>query len=231
MHVYEKKFLNTPFQYHSLDTCVAHYTAARSSRVTSLLSGGDLLYVGTGGGAILVLESITMELYQLLHAYTEPVRSLLLVLPNKQSPPLFQRLFSRKGSARTASTTSSGSDSPINTSRHPSESVSSSMSISSEFSNHERAVLISFGVGYRGVIGEADNYPPTFMLPSEGTKNNTKFAKIPSSCGHLLLWSSKTTVTGSNNRDCTDSAGDLVSGVPLSNLCELEEDEESTSLD
>ena len=223
--------IHCPLLYYTNDT-------ARRSRVTSLLSGGDLLYVGTGGGAILVLDSTTMGLHRLLHAYTKPVRSLLLVLPTKQSPPLFRRLFSRKDSAASShSMKSDGSDSPrLSRSGHPSlKSFPSSSSFKSsieESSNPERAVLISLGVGYKGVIGEAENHPSLFMLPSEGTKNNTKLAKLPLSYGHLLLWSTETHSTGQSNgavgQHCTDTT-DLGGGVELPNLCELEEDQLESS--
>ena len=146
--------IHCPLLYYTNDT-------ARKSRVTSLLSGRDLLYVGTGGGAILVLASTTMGLHRLLHAYTKPVRSLLLVLSTKQSPPLFRRLFSCKDSATSShSMKSDGSDSPrLSRSGHPSlKSYPRSSSFKSsieESSNPERAVLISLCVGYKRVIGEA----------------------------------------------------------------------------
>ena len=87
-------------------------------------------------------------------------------------------------------------------------------------------------MGYRGVIGEAENHPSLFMLLSEGTKNNTKLAKLPLSYGHLLLWSAETHSSDRSNgaagKDCTDTT-DLGGGVELPNLCELEEDQLESS--
>ena len=55
----------------------------------------------------------------------------------------------------------------------------------------ERSVLISFGIGYRGVVGESENCPQVFTLPSDGKKLHTKPAKPSAKDGHLLLWSTE----------------------------------------
>ena len=89
----------------------------------------------------------------------------------------------------------------------------------------ERAVLISLGLAYTGVTGQADNHHSVFMLPSEGAKNNTKLVKIPQQYGQLLLWSAETNsnkLTNQESEDCVDEEGSR-----LSELTELQEINES----
>ena len=161
---------------------------------------GDLLYVGTGGGALLALSCSTMELYFLFHAYVGAVRSLLLVKPEQQTRAI-TRLFSRKDSVLSSINMGSSSDElslqrAVMTRRR--SSLDSLMSQTSRRSIRsfdsipsDRSVLISFGVGYRGVVGDSENSPQIFTLPSEGKKILTKPAKPSARDGHLLLWSTE----------------------------------------
>ena len=77
----------------------------------------------------------------------------------------------------------------------------------------DRAVLVSMGMGYRGVTREAENHHSLFILPSEGSKVNTKLAKIHKNHGHLLLWSTKThspgVTNGTQDCACTDELPNL----------------------
>ena len=70
---------------------------------------------------------------------------------------------------------------------------------STDDGSSDRAVLVSMGLTYRGVTGEAENHHSVFILPSEGSKVNTKLAKIPDHHGHLLLWSTETHNTGATD--------------------------------
>ena len=163
-----------------------------------------LLYVGTGGGVLLALDCSTMELQFVFHAYVGPVRSLLIVLPEHQTRA-FIRLFSRKDSVLSSMTASSSVDDlePLSVMQQVSSeirrsSLDSLMSqtsrkslISLDAAPSERSVLISFGVGYRGVVGDSENCPPAFTLPSDGKKILTKPAKPCAKDGHLLLWSTE----------------------------------------
>ncbi len=184
---------------------------ARVSRVTSLLTGGDFLYVGTRGGVILILDSTTMSLHKLLHANSKPVRSLMLAQPNNDdSPSVFRRLFSRKD-LRQLSRLSSSSLSG--------KSLSSSSMQSTDSPPSNRAVLVSLGMGYRSVIGNADNHHSVFLMPSDGSKANNKLAKVPLHHGHLLLWSAETTRTAVSTNE-TQGCGNEGGGATMPGLCE-----------
>ena len=196
----------------SSEGCPLFPPPVRSSRITSLLAAKDLIYVGTGGGVIVVLNIVSMEVTALLHGYDMAVRCLLYVSPGQHARP-FMRMFSRKD----ASTSSIGAVSPklrmtsISSSsvgsaaRSPSQtSLASNCSIESTASEDSRSILFSFGKGYRGVVGNSPNHPPAFNLPSESAASNCgslsnvstlRLAKPLHSVGHLLLWS-----TGSDSQ-------------------------------
>ena len=127
---------------------------ARSSHITSLLATKDLVYVGTGGGVIVVWNIVSMEVTSLLHGYDMAVRCLFFVSPGQQVRP-FMRMFSRKDSA----TTSVGARSPKLSAASISSSVSNGarLSMSSLTSNpsiddatveDSRSILFIFGKGY-----------------------------------------------------------------------------------
>ena len=167
---------------------------------------GELLYVGTGGGALLALNCSSMELYFVFHAYVGAIRSLLLVSPEQQTRA-FTRLFSRKDSILSSINIGGGNassddlslqqDSVVMTNRRRSslDSLTSQTSRRSmqSFSSvlSDRSVLLSFGVGYRGVVGDSENCPQNFTLPSDGKKVLTKPARPSVRDGHLLLWSTE----------------------------------------
>ena len=165
---------------------------------------GELLYVGTGGGALLALNCSSMELYFVFHAYVGAVRSLLLVSPEQQTRA-FTRLFSRKdlalssinmrGSTSGDDLSSLQQDSVLNQRRPSLDSLLSQSSRRSmrsyESVPSDRSVLLSFGVGYRGVVGDSENCPQIFTLPSDGKKVLSKPARPSVKDGHLLLWSTE----------------------------------------
>ena len=175
----------------------------RKSRVTSLLADADVIYVGTGGGAILVLGSMTMEMTHVLYAYSNPVRCLLSVSPGTQVKS-FMRMFSRKESG--------GSVTPSSISMRRGSAEDSTGSLASKYHHkssassidetlpQDRKILLSFGMGYRGIVGSSPNHPHTFILPSDSTasggyvaSSSPRVAKPSSTVVHLLLWSAETT--------------------------------------
>ena len=179
----------------------------RKGRVTSMIVTGELLYVGTGGGALLALNCSSMELYFVFHAYVGAVRSLLLVSPEQQTRA-FTRLFSRKDSVLSSINmggSASGDDlsslrqqdsaSVLSRRRSSLDSLMSQSSRRSmrsfESVSSDRSVLLSFGVGYRGVVGDSENSPQIFTLPSDGKKVLSKPARPSVKDGHLLLWSTE----------------------------------------
>lgn len=185
--------------------CVNPTYPGRASRVTSLLVCGDFLYIGTRGGVILTVDLPTMTLHKLLHAYTRPVRSLLLIQSDSDSPSVLRRLFSRKDSSN-----------PRLTSNRSSDSLTTSIS-DQPFSS--RAILVSMGMAYRGVVGDATNHAPVFILPSDGTKTHNKLVRTSSHYGHLLMWSADTSRTSLTNQ--TTECG--MEGDNLPDLCEADE--------
>ena len=168
-----------------------------------MIVNGELLYVGTGGGALLALNCSSMELYFVFHAYVGAIRSLLIVSPEQQTRA-FTRLFSRKDFALSSVSISGSSSSDDLSNQRDSivtrrrSSLDSLMSQTSQRSmrsfdsvSSDRSVLLSFGVGYRGVVGDSENCPQIFTLPSDGKKVLTKPAKPCARDGHLLLWSTE----------------------------------------
>jgi hypothetical protein len=184
-----------------------------------MTSSGELLYVGTGGGVLLALSCSTMEPLFVSHAYTGPIRSLLLVAPGQQSRMISRLLSHNKDQlASTTAGQSSSSNrkkllSPITSPTSPQKAPPSLLASrpalhlnlkAMEPLPAEQSVLISFGLGYRGVVGDSENCPQEFILPSNvscsgsgggcgcsRTKkaNFTKPAKPSVDDVHILLWS------------------------------------------
>ena len=172
-----------------------------------MTASGDLLYVGTGGGALLALSCSTMEPLFLTHAYTGPVRSLLLVAPGQHSRMITRLLSQNKPQSKPqqASQTSNGKLSPITSPVLPckdpvlTERPALRLNLKAmEPLPAEQSVLISFGLGYRGVVGDWENCPQEFILPSnvsscnrvkKATTTRTKPSKPNADDVHILLWS------------------------------------------
>lgn len=72
----------------------------------------------------------------------------------------------------------------------PRSSVGSSESFDCD-DNMNSSVLVSFGVGYRGVVGDCTTCPENLMLPSDGSKINSQPAMPNRSLGYFLLWSTE----------------------------------------
>ena len=151
---------------------------------------GDLLYVGTGGGVLLAIRYTTMELQFSYRAYNGPIRNLFLVSPEQQTK-VFTRYMSGDipnigASIIPSRTEKNGETSHSIDSRNPPSTLNLKQM---EPLPAERTVLISLGVGYRGVVGDSENCPQDFILPSVGKKVATKPARPNKDGGHLLLWS------------------------------------------
>ncbi len=182
----------------------------QKGRTTSMTASGDLLYIGTGGGVLLVLNCSTMEPLFVTHAYTGPIRSLLLVAPGQHSK-MFSRLLSQNKPQimpNQASQTSDGKLSPVSasapqlkdpvlTERPERPALHLDLQLKAmEPLPAEQSVLVSFGLGYRGVVGDTENCPQEFILPSNISSYNrvkkaptTKPAKPNVDDVHILLWS------------------------------------------
>ena len=155
-----------------------------------MAASNDVLYVGTGGGFLLTLNCSTMELYFFIHAYNGPLRTLLLVSPLEHQQEghshIYSKLPSEIGgddpgeSSLTTLTQFEDTNNSLRLNLKPMEPLPS-----------EQSVLISFGRGYRGVVGDSENCPQEFILPSAGKKVTTTPAKPDREDGHLLLWSTE----------------------------------------
>lgn len=190
-----------------------------------MTASGDLLYVGTGGGVLLALSCSTMEPLFVAHAYTGPIRSLLLVTPGQHSGMISRLLSQNKPQSvksqeagtnqqTTGSNIVSGKLSPITSPVSPSKGLGPVLAGTRPTRDRamhlnlkameplpaEQSVLISFGLGYRGVVGDSENCPPEFLLPSNVSSSSccnrakkgtaaTKPAKPSADDIHILLWS------------------------------------------
>lgn len=187
----------------------------RKSRITTMTASNDLLYVGTGGGVLLALSCSTMEPLFVSHVYTGPIRSLLLVVPGQQSRMISRLLSHNKVQSKAQQSSTSQSKkkmlSPITSPVSPQKSpgllpLRPALHLNLKAMEPlpaEQSVLISFGLGYRGVVGDSENCPQEFILPSNvssssyggggGSRtkkaNSTKPAKPSVDDVHILLWS------------------------------------------
>lgn len=167
-------------------------------RITAMTTYGDLLYIGTGGGVLLALRCSTMELHFAYHAYSDAIRSLLLVVPEQQTIAL-TRLMSFKNPQIQANNHSDAVMQQNGQKEASQPSLKNTCKrlhlnlkpINIEPLPAERSVLITFGHGYQGVVGDFENYPQEFILPSRGKKVATKPAKPCKDDGHLLIWSTE----------------------------------------
>ena len=170
-----------------LTVYVYFVAGVRADRVTAMKSTGQFLYASTRRGVIICINCTTMCPCTIMDAYYQPCRSLLLI--SMQEPPSkpFQRLFSRGiARQRPLSTSSSDSISSAGSSNFRRSSVGSSY-VSEDDTN--KSILVSFGRGYRGVVGESTSCPENFMLPSENVKTFVQPSTPDRTIGFLLLWS------------------------------------------
>ena len=155
----------------------------------------DLLYIGTRGGALLAFNSSSMQLHFTSYVYDGPVRC-LLKLPKQQTREITQP-FSRN--ALNLSYTGSCDIDSDQLEHHQNATPYSSLdrskspttSLYSQPSSSENSVLVSIGLRYRGVVGESENCPPTFILPSDGKQTLTKPLRPNPQDNYMLLWSTK----------------------------------------
>lgn len=199
--------------------CVIHAvlsSTAQMSVVTSLLAVKERLYVGTMGGVILVLQTSSLDMLHFLHGHDNPVRCLQAI---NRAPQIrrFSRMYSRH-------------DSKNPTSPLLSEMTSiTSLSSSSENESTDRDLVLSFGQGYRGVVGDSQNYPPMFNLPSDSILYCSVCCRANCNCremkirqpkpnpdiGSLLYWSSEEqTLLPEDTADTTRSMQKLDSSSP-----------------
>lgn len=95
----------------------------------------------------------------------------------------------------------------------PSSSITSGHRFSRALDSFDReddsgsSVLVSFGVGYTGVLKDCFDHPENFILPSEGSRNHYQSARPDRSVGRLLLWSTETCVQKDSRKYGCDLAG------------------------
>ena len=149
---------------------------AQQSVVTSLLAVREKLYIGTMGGVILILSSSLSTLH-LLHGHDNPVRCLQAI---NHAPQMrrFSRMYSRHDVK---------SVNPTSPLLSEVGSVTSSLSSSSDNDSVDRELVLSFGQGYRGVVGDVSNYPHTFNLPSESLLYCPACSRANCTCREMTL--------------------------------------------
>lgn len=131
-------------------------------------------------GIILCLNCETMETVHIFDAYYKAVRSLLIInYSGAQSKP-FSRMLSMDKSFK-----------PESLSYGPqSYRQSSSDSLSPE-DYCKNSILVSFGVGFKGVMRDCADHPENLILPSEGSRTSFQPALPDRDVGYLLLWSTE----------------------------------------
>jgi serine/threonine protein kinase len=180
------------------DHGVSEQTPLRQGRVTSLVAGDDdLLYVGNGAGIILLVRTDTLQVMSHLEAYSTAVRCL-------QTLPMSEA-FSRMISSFESTSSIRHCSSSITMSTTPSTSSFDSVMTSpppvpstpvSPATHDDRSVLLTFGMGYKGVVSGATNHPDNLLLPYGlvpcpcCTHFLTQPRPLPSTW-YLLLWSRK----------------------------------------
>lgn len=130
-----------------------------------------------------------METVHIFDAYFRSVRSLLVInYSGMQSRP-FTRILSvdksRKGDTRAN-----------NYGHHLLKAMSSQDQDSSS-----NSILVSFGVGFKGTVGNCPDHPENFLLPSEGSKVSYQAAVPEKEACYLLLWSTEVSNTPKTTKD------------------------------
>lgn len=188
------------------------HTNMRNSRITSLVAGDDgVLYVATARGKILLVKAETLEVKSSLLGYNGPARCLQMLpmsVTFSRMVSSFESTYSMRSCTSTNTMTSKPSTSSIDSLTSP---PPVSPSPSSPIPSDERSVLLTFGVGYRGVVGRETNRPDNYILPHGLTQCSccTHFLLPPRSapsCAYLLFWSRESnaqrfneTTTDTNN--------------------------------
>ena len=177
----------------------------KQGRVTSLASGDELLYVGNGAGIILIVDADTLGVISQLRAHDTPVRCLFSL----HTSEAFSRMFSSVDSASLTRRTSSTSTISASTSFSSIDSATTSVPESPPAVADNRSVLMSFGVGYRGIMGSDTNHAGHLILPSNLTSCpccTHFFVKTQPSTGYMLFWSREnaTSYACCNSRDCRE---------------------------
>ena len=215
---------------HTFSHSLPSHCADGVGRVSSLTAKDHFLYAAVKG-CILCLNCETMEPARVFDAYWSKVRSLIVINYSETHSRHFQRFLSHSGDTLASSYSlgspnqrsegfrTFGSSSSVSSLRSTPRSQSSLDAAAGDEMRH--SVLISFGVGYKGVVGDHSEHPESFILPSDGSRNNYQPAKPDRSTGCLLLWS---TEEASKSRKDPDQC--LSAGIPEVGIPEADETEE-----
>ena len=145
-------------------------------------------------GTIICLNCATMETVKTFHPYQRTTRSLLVINYSGTQSRFFDRIVSRtelfslsERSPSLESSPSPGADSLKSFSSFRKSNCS--LNLDDEPSN---SIMVSFGVGFHGVVRDNTNHPEQFLLPSEGNRNNLQTVRHKQNVWYLLLWSTET---------------------------------------
>lgn len=85
-----------------------------------------------------------------------------------------------------------------------------SFAINSGYKTTDNILLLSIGRGYQGIVGQHDNHPKDFILPSTTPlQSMTRPAKPEVSSSHLLVWSTEQCGEEDDGEDEEMCANDL----------------------
>ena len=193
---------------YSSPDCASHNSAdnmLRSSHVTSLLYLNEAIYVGTHGGAILVLSTDLRPLTS-YRASAGASRCLMGVRSIRRIKSL-SKFFSRRevvaGGRSNSLTTETSSPTP-NEVLHLTSSLGNS---------EDRGIVISFGETYLGATSYSSNVPPSLNPPGDPPSCNTApypylLTKLPKNDTKppnvIFTWSAYCPTTCENGEDGGD---------------------------
>ena len=168
----------------------------RWSRITSMLYFNNAIYVGTGGGAILVLSTDLQPLTS-YHVCVGACRYLMGVKSIKHVKSL-SRFISRRGAPSNGETMERKQSSASNEILH---------SISSDAST-DMSIVVSFGGTYLGATSYSTNVPLSLNPPGDPPSCTTPpypylLTKSPK-CDVIFTWSAYSIPMDGNNQDGED---------------------------
>ena len=149
----------------------------RLSRITSLLCFNEAIYVGTGGGMILVM-STDLRLLTSYHTCAGASRCLMGIRSVKQVKS-HSRFFSRKEEVLSSSETMERSSTPSE--------------VTSSGSSSDMSIVVSFGGTYFGATNYSTNVPPSLKPPGDPPSCTTSpypyLITKPTKDDVVLIWS------------------------------------------
>ncbi|KAI6659158.1 Leucine-rich repeat serine/threonine-protein kinase 1 [Oopsacas minuta] len=147
-------------------TTLLNHCSSYQGRITAMTGYQGLLYIGTGCGAILIIDPEDLTLIGTFHEYNEPVR---VLIPTESN---FNRLVANPSTRRP---------------QQPHRGM-----LTDPLKQKPQALLISIGLCYNGITKSYTNTPKTLEPVVEWSSNDHQEpTKPPTEDGYLLIFSLK----------------------------------------